>query len=264
MVDSIDIVMGNPQLKDHWIRRGIAYIIDSIIIFIVMFVILLIGTILMIGSLVGGAMTGNPLGGVVGGILIFLVIWLIALFFSIAYWVYFDAKGGTIGKKFMKLKPVALEGEMDYPKAFIRNISKIAGGFIGALIFGSILLILAVEIGLILTDIFLGLDKGGDPRRKYTDHMAGTTVVRTDVEETFAPTPVAPPVPEIGKPLTSTPETSISSITEPSSPVPGPVNPTSTEAMSLEDKTRLDELRDKFLMGEITEEQYLKARKSIP
>jgi uncharacterized RDD family membrane protein YckC len=246
-------VMNDQQLKDHWIRRGIAYIIDSIIVFGVGFFLLIIGIIFFIGSAAGGAMSGNPVGGFVGGLIIFLIFLLIAFLFSIAYWIYFDAKGGTPGKRIMRLKPVALEGEMDYAKALIRNLPKIVGAFLAWFLLG-LLIGTIVEVIFVALNAYMGISKGEDPRRKYTDFMAGTTVVRTDVQETFAPIPTTPPAPMPGAPATS--ETPVSSAVE-----PVPATSTVTEAQA--NQARLHALRDKFLLGEITEEQYLKERRNI-
>jgi uncharacterized RDD family membrane protein YckC len=179
-------IFDNPKRKDHWIKRGVAYIIDSIIITVVYVIIVMIGTMIFIGSVIGGAMSGDPIGGTFGGLLILFLFIIIAMFFSIAYWIYFDAKGGTPGKKFMKLKPISLVGEMTYTKAAIRNGSKIVGGFIGGMIEGAVGIMLIgflIELIIVILDTYMGITSGKDPRQKYTDTMADTTVVRTDLEE---------------------------------------------------------------------------------
>jgi uncharacterized RDD family membrane protein YckC len=208
MADGIGSIFSNPDRKDHWIKRGIAYIIDSVIITVIYIIIVLTGTMIFVGSVVGGAMTGNAVGGVFGGLLILFLFILIAIIFSIAYWIYFDAKGGTPGKKFMKLTPIALIGEMSYTKAAIRNGSKIVGGFIGGMIEGAVGIMLIgflIELIIVFLDMYLGITSGKDPRQKYTDIIADTTVIRTDVQEDVEgmryvppapiPVPAAPPPP---------------------------------------------------------------------
>jgi hypothetical protein len=104
-------------------------------------------------------------------------IWLI-------YSVILEGMGGaTIGKRLMNLVVVSVEGPMDLMKALIRNISKIYG-----LIF--------------LIDWLIGFITDGDPRQRFFDRIANTTVVRTDVQEIIPgafqppggpiPAPVAP------------------------------------------------------------------------
>ena len=213
MAGDIGSVLNNPLRKDHWIKRGIAYIIDSIIIYVVFVIIVMLGTFLMVGAIIGGAMTGAPIAGVAGGLMILFALIIVAIVFSIGYWIYFDAKGGTPGKKFMKLRPIALQGEMDYTKAAIRNGSKIVGGFIGSMVEGAVgivLIGLVIEIIIVLLDVYLGITSGKDPRQKYTDTIANTTVVRTDIEEDVEgmryvpslptpppmPAPISPPEPQ--------------------------------------------------------------------
>ncbi|UCE73856.1 MAG: RDD family protein [Methanomassiliicoccales archaeon] len=283
-----DRIMNDQQLKDHWIKRVVGYIIDEVIIYVVMFIIILIGVVILVGAAIGGAMTGNALAGVVGGLLILIFLILVAILFSIIYWVYFDAHGGTPGKKIMNLRPVALEGDMTYVKAAIRNGSKIVGGFIGAMVENLVgIMFIGVIIAsiIVLFDAYLGLDKGEDPRRKFTDFIAGTTVIRTDTTETFAPMPPPPtpykpgPIPGAPSNLTATgvsaseptqgapssepttattpPATSAPAIT----PEPKAVTPMAASASNKEDKLR--ELRDKFLLGDITEKEYLSEKEKF-
>lgn len=285
----LDRVMNDQQLKDHWVKRVIAYIIDEVIVTAIFILIIFIGALIFIGAVIGGAMTGNVMGGVVGGLLIFLLLIMIALVFTVVYWIYFDAHGGTPGKKIMKLKPVALEGEMDYVKAAIRNGSKIVGGFIGGMfgtMIGETLFIPTIVASIIvLIDAFLGIDRGEDPRRKYTDYIAGTTVVRTDITETFAPAPETPPPPTTDMPPTTTSETpsapvavtppvpvagtttAVATDTPPSTTTgPPKVVPTVTTkapSMAVDDNAKLNEIRDSFLMGEITEEEYKRERSKL-
>jgi uncharacterized RDD family membrane protein YckC len=263
MVDSIDKVMGNRMLKDHWFRRAVAYIIDSLIIFFVTVVLLILVVAIVISLTLGGAVYGNPMAGLAAGILILFIFVLIIFAFSIAYWVYFDAKGGTPGKRFMKLKPMAISGKMDYPKALIRNLSKIVGGFIGSWagnIAGGLLMGIAVEWLIVGLDAYMGISKGEDPRRKFTDFMAGTTVVRTDVTEDFGPpwesTP--PPIPG-GLTGYQTPTAQVA----PERTVPMPTSTSPSMNITTEPRISLKDLRDRFLLGEISEDDYWTERKKL-
>ncbi|UCG69331.1 MAG: RDD family protein [Thermoplasmata archaeon] len=248
VTEGINKVLKDQQLRDHWVKRGLAYIIDSVIIVVVMIMIMMLGAMIFIGSVIGGAMTGNPVGGVFGGLLILFIFLLLALIFSVVYWIYFDAKGGTPGKRLMKLKPVALQGEMDYSKATVRNLSKIVGGFVAGLIFSNLILILLVESLIILIDVFVGISRGEDPRRKYTDFMANTTVVRTDISETFIPgahlPSPAPPAPSA-----------------PLSPMPSAIP--QAAGIAPDNKQDMIALMDRLLLGEITEEEYRNERRKF-
>ena len=68
--------------------------------------------------------------------------------------------GATIGKKVMNLRVISTSGEMDAGKAAIRNISKIYGLFL-------------------VIDWLVGFITDGDPKQKWLDRTAGTTVIVT-------------------------------------------------------------------------------------
>lgn len=210
MPHDISSIFANPIMKDHWIKRGIAYIIDTVIIYIITIIIIMVGTMIFIGSVIGGAMSGNPVGGVFSGLLILFVFILIAIIFTIVYWIYFDAKGGTPGKRILRLKPVALDGNMGYVKAAIRNGSKIVGGFIGGMVEGFIGIMfigLLIEFIIVFLDLYIGITGGGDdPRQKYTDKMAGTTVIRLDIQENVEDMKYISPIPQTTPVSAPTPE----------------------------------------------------------
>ena len=210
MPHTFSSIFANPTTKDHWIKRAIAYIIDSVILFVISFVIIMIGAMLFIGAVIGGATSGNPVGGVFGGLLILFVFILLAFIITILYWIILDAKGGTIGKKLMKLTPIALQGEMGYTKAAIRNGSKIVGGFIGAMVEGAvgiILIGLIIELIIVFLDWYLGITSNEDPRMKFTDKIAGTTVIRTDIQENIDDLKFVTPTPGAVLETTTKPET---------------------------------------------------------
>ena len=154
----------NAALQEHWIRRFIAFVIDVIIVVVVAFIF---------------------------SLFLFLFSWawpLWMLLTGILWWVYsfiFEGLlGGTVGKKLVSLHVVATDGVMDLPRALIRNASKIFPL-------------------LILIDLVVGMATEGDPRQRFLDRIAHTTVTRIDqqayMEEQFRmmqhvpPHPAAPP-----------------------------------------------------------------------
>jgi uncharacterized RDD family membrane protein YckC len=80
------------------------------------------------------------------------------LFF--AYTAFFDAIiGGTFGKMLMSLKSVSIAGKLDPAQALMRNISK-------------------VFFPVLLLDWIIGmLVDTNDPRQKWTDQLANTSVI---------------------------------------------------------------------------------------
>ncbi|MGC9516333.1 MAG: RDD family protein [Methanomicrobiales archaeon] len=94
-----------------FVKRTLAFIIDALII---------TGSIWIISALV------YPLIIITGLFPIFNLWLLILAIIIMFYFTYLEKnKGATLGKNVMNLKVVALEGELTYKKAFIRNISKI-------------------------------------------------------------------------------------------------------------------------------------------
>jgi uncharacterized RDD family membrane protein YckC len=135
------------RLQNHWIRRLIAFVIDSIIVRIGTFVVSIPFTI-------AAAATGlpwfffNPLIGP------FFIGFLSVLYFALLEYLY----GWTFGKRIMSLETMRTDGQKpSLDAAFIRNISKIYWI-------------------LVLLDVIIGLATPGDPHQKVTDRVAGTTV----------------------------------------------------------------------------------------
>ncbi len=166
MVKALDLIGSNSQLQNHWVRRIVAAIIDGAILFLIGFIVAIIITI-------GGA----------AGLGLFIGVNVVSFFFLGIIWViYFGVLegmwGGTIGKRFLNLNVVSTEGRIDIVKALIRNVSKL---------WWPILLI----------DFIAGFITEGDPRQRFLDRIADTTVVRTDVQEIFlgAYQPPAGPMP---------------------------------------------------------------------
>ena len=166
MSTTFDKIGTNRQLQDHWLRRLIAGIIDSIIISIVSWIISVVVAIPVL--LMGGA---SILGGFsfLHGVLFFLY----AAFLEYSH-------GATIGKQIMNLKVTKKEGNAaSLDQTLIRNISKI-------------------HWILWLTDTLIGMATVGDPHQKYSDRFAGTTVVSTISRSLLipgSPSPPAPPTP---------------------------------------------------------------------
>jgi uncharacterized RDD family membrane protein YckC len=154
----------------HWLIRLIAYIIDSIIIFIVTTILgIIIAVIVALSVLTTGSLFFY------GGI--WLTFGLFGLL-SILYFIILDVYwGATIGKRVMGLEVQLVKGgRISLDKSFIRNISKIFPLF------------------LFLDWLIAVVTPGADRRQKYTDRMAGTTVVQ--VKQAFqSAAPSAPPPP---------------------------------------------------------------------
>ncbi len=155
------------QLQDHWLRRLIAGIIDSIIISIISWII---SVIVAIPALVfGGA--AFIIGGfsLLNGILFFLYAAIME-----------SSRGATIGKQIMNLKVTTIEGHMvSFDRALVRDISKIHGL-------------------LWLIDTLIGMATIGDPHQKYSDRFVGTTVSSTisgNLLMPSSPSPSNPPPP---------------------------------------------------------------------
>ena len=163
MPSAFELIGHNAALQEHWMRRLIAFIIDAIVISVATLLFLPFG-------LLGW-----------GALLIFLVS-------GVIWWLYSALLeafvGGTIGKKLVSLHVVALDGMMDLPRAMVRNLSKVVPFGIG-----------------IIVDLLLGAATQGDPRQRYLDRVARTTVTRVDqqayMEEQFRMMQHAPPRPMV-------------------------------------------------------------------
>ena len=135
-------------MENFWGRRLIALIVDIIILTLFMWIL----------SAVVFMITASA------GVFSFLTYWI---FFGaviiIAYFTFFEGKTSkTLGKRMFNLKVVAENGNMNYKKAFIRNLSKI--------------LYLPLILDLILGFIFV---KSND---RFLDRISGTYVVPSDHE----------------------------------------------------------------------------------
>src|SRR5881409_3933777 len=173
MPSAIDLIGRNPALQEHWIRRFFAGLIDGIIVAVVYLLFALPLAFLGLAWYVAPFLYG--------------VVWVV---YSMLLEALFSA---TIGKRLLKLRVVAIDGNLDIMHCVIRNISKIYW-----LLF--------------LLDVIIGGVTQGDPRQRLFDRLARTTVTRVDqgayMEEQFrmmqhagphpmtmppAPVPRAPP-----------------------------------------------------------------------
>lgn len=144
--------MGEVQQIDfsHWVLRFIALIIDGVILSIIASIL---WSFVFVSLLVTGAFLGY------GYALIFP---LIVGVLMVLYFAFFEVTwGATLGKRFLGLKVQTTNGgQVAFDKSIIRNISKIYWIFL-------------------LVDWLLGVFTPGDDRRqKYTDRIAGTTVIQ--------------------------------------------------------------------------------------
>jgi len=149
------------QLQDHWLRRLVAGIIDSVItnaISWVIAVLILLPTVLTEGTVF--SLLGRLEFQFLNGTLFFFY----ASFLETYY-------GATLGKQIMNLKVTTTDGKIaGLDKTLIRNISK-------------------VHSLLWLIDTLIGMAMVGDPHQKYSDRFAGTTVISTIQRGLILPTP---------------------------------------------------------------------------
>jgi uncharacterized RDD family membrane protein YckC len=158
---------------NHWLYRFLALVIDSIIIGIPAYIIyaFAIEPLLWTPVSIGFGMTINTAPWW-SSLLLPFILGIIELF----YFAVLDMSwGATVGKRLLGLQVQMVNGsKIDFGKAFIRNISKIYGLF----------LFLDWIIGIVTP--------GADRRQKYTDRIAGTTVV--SIKQAF-PAGMPPPPP---------------------------------------------------------------------
>lgn len=193
---ALDQIRVDKQLQDHWVRRLIAIIIDSILVGIVAGVL---SAILFFPFLFGAVWTGttfNPFFWYYNAYVFpFFVGVLSVIYFSYAESTY----GWTFGKKVMNLKVTMLDGSKpSIEKVFIRNASKIHGG-------------------LLLIDFLIGFVTQGDPHQKYSDRIAGTIV--TAITPTAPPIIPTPPTPPTLPPPTQGPPPTMPTLQPPPKPV---------------------------------------------
>lgn len=133
----INTITKNSLLQEYWIKRCVAYVIDSIIVssvIIILTIIFFLPQVILQGSL-PSIETIFPIG-----------------LLSLAYFTLLEHMYGyTFGKRVMGFR-VESEGEKTILKVFIRNLSKIFWV-------------------LLFLDVIGGLISPGDPTQKYSDRI---------------------------------------------------------------------------------------------
>ncbi len=166
MSTGFERIGSDSRLQDHWIRRLVAFVIDSIIVVIGT---LIIGAIISIPLMAMALATGMPWFMLNPLTFPFFAGILSVLYFALLESLY----GWTFGKRIMNLETIKLGGRNPtLDAAFIRNVSKIYWI-------------------LILIDVVIGMAMSGDPHQKVSDRFARTTVLSTT-----AP-PLSPPPPPL-------------------------------------------------------------------
>jgi len=196
MPNGFDLMFGgNAALQEHWIKRILAIVIDAIILAIITVIL----NILFQQGLFRLGWVWTFITG---------IIWVL-------YSTLLEASSGraTVGKKVMGLQVVAIDGVMNAEKALIRNISK-------------------VHVVFLLLDWIAGLLTQGDPRQRYLDRIARTTVTRMDanayIEEQFRqmqhlpPRPMPPPAGAWGQPAPTGPQPTTDATMTPQTPAQSP------------------------------------------
>lgn len=171
MTSAFDIIGHSPALREHWLRRVVALVVDAVIVFVVGFLL--------------NARFGIFAWPFLAWLSLLGLLWIL-------YSTVLEAGlGGTIGKRLVHLRVQGIDAPMRLRKALVRNASKI-------------------NPVLLLLDWLLGFATSGDPRQRYFDRFARTTVIRVDphayVEEQFRamqhqpPQPTPPPAAAWGVP----------------------------------------------------------------
>lgn len=154
MPTALEGLGSDSRLQDHWIRRVVAFIIDSIVVGACLMIVAGIIAIPFLGLML---VTGPP-----WHFFNFLTVPFFGGILGVLYFVFLEFHyGSTLGKRIMRLKTTKLDGKKPPLKpAFIRNISKIYWV-------------------LVLVDAVIGLATPGNPHQKASDRIAGTAVVPT-------------------------------------------------------------------------------------
>lgn len=165
----------NAQVDfNHWLMRFLAFVVDSIITYIPAYILYAV-----IAAILWPAPSWA--GWAWGGWAPWWALWFLGLFIAgviqVFYFTFLEVSwGATVGKRILGFQVQMVNGsKVTFDKAFIRNISKIYGLFL-------------------FLDWLIGVfTPGHDPHQKYTDRIAGTTVI--SVKQGFASGAVPPPPP---------------------------------------------------------------------
>ncbi len=150
---AVDLIAHNGTLQEHWVKRLVAIIVDFILISVVGLILSLLLALFIVVGPFGFYSPYDFLPVRVGGFLLGLL--------ALGYFTIFEGSGGrTPGKAIMGLKVVSILGPLGHGKAALRNLSKL-------------------HWILLLVDVFVGFVTAGDPRQRFLDRLAETTVTRT-------------------------------------------------------------------------------------
>ena len=152
----LELLRDDRNVQNHWARRLIAVIIDSVIVGVLLAVIAVIAAIpLLVGS--GFPTTGTFPAWWAG----WWGFWFGGAFSLVLFVYFFLAEGlygRTIGKEIMGLRVERVDGKkVDFRSSAVRNVSKLSG----------ILLVL---------DVLVGLGMHGEMSQKWSDRFIGTKV----------------------------------------------------------------------------------------
>lgn len=139
MPTGYDLLEHNHEFRMHMLKRLAASVVDSVLVFIP---VTLLVFLLDLGP-------KELLTGVLSGFCWFV-------YAAIAE----SRTGTTVGKRAMKLVVVSKDGPMTFSKGIVRNVPKM---------FWYIFLPL---------DVLVGLSASGDPRQRWVDRVAETTVMK--------------------------------------------------------------------------------------
>jgi uncharacterized RDD family membrane protein YckC len=155
MSSGLDQVLEDKQAQEFWLRRLVAYIIDSLIIFI---------PITVMASIAWSIGFFGQVSWVISGALL------------VGYTALFESElGYTIGKRIMGLEVVSLDPRpYDFQRALIRNITKVHNVFL-------------------LIDLLLGVLAENRANMRYLDTVVATEVVDQEVAEWRRAHGMAPP-----------------------------------------------------------------------
>ena len=133
-------ILHESSLQQHWIKRVIAILIDSLLVSLATTILGFIFSITAIFNWLNFP---------------FVMGLIYVLYFTTSELIY----GYTLGKKLVNLKVVSTNNQkLNFERTFVRNISKIHFVFL-------------------ILDTIGGLFYSKDPNQKYTDQIAQTTVI---------------------------------------------------------------------------------------
>jgi uncharacterized RDD family membrane protein YckC len=158
MSNRFESVQSSQSLQTLWIKRAVAFVVDSLIIGIIFVVVSIILALVLLPTRLFdvNVFTGLFAGG--STVLSLIVVYGYYTFFEGSY-------SATIGKRLLNLRVVSKSGgSMNYTKALVRNLTKPWNWVIALLL---------------LLDLIVGFVTEGDPRQRFMDTVAGTVVVTT-------------------------------------------------------------------------------------